>query len=975
MKLYYHRNTEVLHTGCNPPRAYYIPYAPNDPVSPYEAARGDADCKLSSRYTSLCGEWSFSLFPSPEAVPECAVSPDFPLPESNISLPSNWELQGYGKPAYINVRYPFPYEPPFVPAENPAGLYLKDVHLLPKGRTYINLEGVDSCFYLWVNGKFVGYSQVAHSTSELDITDFVTEGKNRFAILVLKWCDGTYLECQDKWRMSGIFRRVYLISRPQEHLNDYTVKASSDGLLSFSADARCELTLLDGNREVLSFEADTEASVTIPSVKCWTAETPKLYTLVIKSGDELFFENVGFRSIEWKDGILKLNSVPIKLRGVNRHDSDPENGYAVTYENMLRDIQLMKMHNINAVRTSHYPNDPRFYKLCDEYGIYVIDEADVEAHGVLTSAQNYANCEDVASGEIWKESIIDREVRLFARDKNRPSVIMWSLGNESFWGENFISCIGILHSLDDTRPVHYEGASAGASEENGYPKAPDVISYMYPSIEAIKKHLSYPDTRPYFLCEYNHAMGNSNGELDDWWKLIYSQPRFCGGCVWEWCDHGIKIGEDAYGNPKFAYGGDFGEEYHDGNFCMDGLVSADRKPHSGLLELKQAYAPFSFEETDGGVEITNRLSFTTSEGYSLTVRKELNGNQIFLQTLPMPFTPPLGKSFLPLEFPDGNGFASVILSVSDENGNECCFTQLCKGEYLPKQVAILDKPPLLTISDNEAVVTAGNIEYTFCSLSGTLSSIRVVGNEILQAPSRFIAVRAATDNEAYEKAEWNKWGLYNLRHSARKFSAKTEGNCIKVEVTLSLGGGIFTLPIKASLEYCIFSDGSCILSGDAAVSDTVKYLPRFGLTLPLTTDFKEYTYFGRGPVENYPDKLLASYVSRFCTKLPERLTDYVKPQDCGEHMQTRELSVSGSLAELMISSQQDFAFTLLPYDICELESCAHDWELCESQHTVLTLDAALSGIGTNSCGPKLMDKYRFTDKEFSFSFVLKPFEK
>lgn len=971
MKLNFHQNTDILHVGCEKPRAYYIPYSPSDHVSPFEAARADANPALSSRYTDLCGEWHFTLYPSPEAVPEEAVSADYPLPEGKIPVPANWQLHGYGKPAYINVRYPFPYDPPFVPTENAAGLYLRDVTLSEKEKTYINFEGVDSCFYLWVNGSFVGYSQVAHSTSELELTDFLVEGRNRFAVLVLRWCDGTYLECQDKWRMSGIFRRVYLLSRPSTHLSDYTVKTFSDGTLSISADTPCDVELFDGEKSLCSFCCDDgKAEIKLPNIECWTAETPKLYSLAIKTENEVFYDSIGFRDISWNNGILKLNSVPIKLRGVNRHDSNPERGYAVTPEDMRLDLELMKAHNINAVRTSHYPNDPRFCKLCDEYGIYVMDEADVEAHGVLTAASEYLRCQDIADNPMWKNSLLDRQQRLFERDKNRPSVIAWSLGNESFWGSNFIECIELLHSLDDTRLVHYEGASSRANAENGYPKEPDMISYMYPSLDAIESHLSFPDDRPYFLCEYNHAMGNSNGELVDWWEKIYSEPRFCGGCVWEWCDHGIRIGETDSGLPKFAYGGDFGEKYHDGNFCMDGLVSADRRPHSGLLELKQAYAPFTFELNEDTVTVTNRLSFTTSEGYTFTLTKELNGKLVCKETIELPVINPLESTAVSVSFPEGNGLAAILFTVFDSQKNERCFAQFTRGEYITEYGNPTGNTPEISESDTETRISAAGKEYLFSNLHGIPLSIRSNGKELLESPAHFIAVRAATDNEAYEKNDWRKWGLYDLRHAARETAVSRADGCVVFAAKVTLGGDIFTTPLRAQLEYRIRPDGSCLFTANVEVADSVAYLPRFGLALPLIREFETLTYFGRGESENYPDKLLASRIGHFTEQINETYTTYVKPQDCGEHTETKELQLNGDSISLCVKAQKAMAFTLLPYTAQELEYAPHDWELGESKHTVLTIDGALSGIGTNSCGPKLMEKYKFTEKNFSFSFLI-----
>lgn len=974
MKLNYHQDTEKLHVGCEKPRAYYVPYDESNIVSPKKAASAFADCSLSSRFTSLCGEWSFSFFGSPEQVPAEAVSEDYPLPKSRLSVPSVWQLNGYDRPAYINVRYPFPYDPPFVPTDNPAGLYLRDVTLSPRGKTYINFEGVDSCFYLWVNGRFAAYSQVAHSTSEIDITDFVKKGKNRFAVLVIKWCDGSYLECQDKWRMSGIFRRVYLLYRDEGHISDYKITALADGVLDFTADAPCSLTLLDGETKIAAAKCEKRARLTVKNPRLWTAETPSLYTLVIASGKERIYENVGFRSVDTDGGVLKVNGVPVKLRGVNRHDSNPERGYAVTTSDMKNDLQLMKAHNVSAIRTSHYPNDPRFPIMCDEYGFYLIAEADVEAHGVLTAADEGACREDVAKNPMWRVPLLDRETRLWARDKNRPCITIWSLGNESFWGENFICCADLLHRLDKIRPVQYEGARYSGLPNEEYPEGPDIVSHMYPSLEKIKQHLTNGDKRPYFLCEYNHAMGNSNGELSDWWNVIYSFPRACGGCVWEWCDHGIKDGETKDGRPRYRYGGDFGEEYHDGNFCMDGLVSADRKPHSGLLELKQAYAPFSFGRDGNEVIIKNRLSFTSSDGYSLTVLRELNGEKISAEKIPMPSVKPLGNAKIPLPMPKGEGLASVTFFVYDKNGNEVCFKQFTDGEYVPPLAREKSSAPAPDFSetDAETTVSAVSTRYVFSKLTGLPTAIIFNGENILYAPASFTATRAPTDNDVHEKERWKAAGFFNMRAAAREFSAKAEGGEAVINARVTVGGNIKIPAFSVLLRFSISADGACRVSADVSVIDSAHSLPRFGIVFPLKKEFSKLSYFGRGAAENYPDKLLASRVGRFSETLSAAVLENVRPQDHGEHTQVREISVGGKKATLFVASDRDIAFSLLPYDEAEIEGAAHDWELPASKQSVLTIDGAVGGIGTGSCGPCLLDKYRFSDKRFYFGFVMKP---
>ena len=577
-------NLELIHgferVGTMPHRSYYIPFAKSD--APGERL-GIIDRHTSSRFISLDGEWQIKELKRADAVRIDEELSDV------IDVPSCVQMRGYDGIQYLNTRYPIPFMPPFVPRENPTWHYRRHIAVTKRDgmRYYLNFEGVDSSFYLYVNGTECGYSQIAHATSEFDITDKLLDGDNVIDVIVLKWCASTYLECQDKFRFSGIFRSVYILERPVGHITDYKIETELDGtrgILSFINESESDAVL--SILGITAFAGAGESvSITLDGITPWSAETPALYTLMIESMDEVIYERVGFRTVTIDGCVFKINGEPVKLKGVNRHDFNCENGATVTLDNMYHDILLMKEINANAVRTSHYPNSPEFYLLCDKYGIFVMDEADLETHGACTYEGGYdlSLWSKFAEDMLISKGILDRHTALVERDKNRPSVIMWSLGNESSYGAAFFDGAAFVKARDLTRPLHYEGLQ---HVDRKYYGESDVVSMMYPSLATIReKVLDNPDeTRPFVMCEYTHAMGNSCGDVDEYWELIYANEQMMGAFVWEWADHAIKS------ERGFLYGGDFGEVSHDGNFCVDGLFTTDRKFKSATYEVQAVYS-------------------------------------------------------------------------------------------------------------------------------------------------------------------------------------------------------------------------------------------------------------------------------------------------------------------------------------------------------------------------------------------------
>ena len=567
--------------GTTPHRSYYIPFAPEDTV---KTKHSILDRTSSSRFTSLDGVWQ---------IKQLDHVGDFDVNEmlgDSIPVPACVQMHGYDHIQYLNIRYPFPVMLPHLPYENPCWHYRRTFNLKKqKGeKYYINFEGVDSAFYIYINGQFKGYSQISHATSEFDITELAVNGENTIDVLVLKWCISTYLECQDKFRFSGIFRNVYMLTRPENHITDYKIETSfsdSDGILTFINESSVDIKIVLENNSVI-VPGKMKAEMVVPDVKPWTAENPNLYTLELYANGEKIIESVGFREITIDGKVFKINGEPVKLKGVNRHDFNCETAATVSLEELARDIHLMKELNVNAVRTSHYPNSPEFYMLCDTFGIYVMDEADLEMHGACSRDGRYDVdlWSEYAENDFFTPGITDRHAALVERDKNRPSVIIWSLGNESSFGKAFFKGANYIKGRDKTRPVHYEGLQ-NANPKYYYTELVDMVSMMYPSFQKIREDvLDNPkETRPFVLCEYTHAMGNSCGDIAEYWDMIYNNEQMMGGFVWEWADHGIKT------DKGFLYGGDFKEPEHDGNFCADGLLTPDRKLKSNALEMKAVY--------------------------------------------------------------------------------------------------------------------------------------------------------------------------------------------------------------------------------------------------------------------------------------------------------------------------------------------------------------------------------------------------
>ncbi len=981
----FYEDPHTLHVGTMENRCYYMP----------QSADGGA------RSQSLSGEdWRFAYFPNVESVPEDFPEADFAssgfIP---MEVPSCWQMKGFDQKQYTNIRYPFPYDPPYVPDENPCGAYWKDFALDGQAagmRQFLYFEGVDSCFYVWVNGEFVGYSQVSHSSSEFEITGKTREGQNRLSVLVMKWCDGSYLEDQDKLRFSGIFRDVHLIVRPQAFVHDFTVTTpvnlENDSAVvevrfdrvEGSPSITCELLDRDGNQLCLAFSEGETQRMPVDAPVLWNAEQPYLYTVRISTEDELIVQKVGIRQISVENGAIFINGKQVKFRGVNRHDSHPVTGATVTREDVIKDMRLMKEHNVNAIRTSHYPNAPWFPALCSAYGFYVIAEADLECHGTTTIYYK-GDQRDIfgllAQDPEWAEAILDRQQRNVIRDKNESSVIFWSLGNESGYGPAFEDAGKWVKNYDPTRLVHYEGSIwEGGGYENDVSML-DVMSRMYAPVEWVKKYCEDVRTRkPLIQCEFVHAMGNGPGDIEDYMELMYAYDKFCGGFVWEWCDHATYEGQAANGRGMYHYGGDAGEYPHDGNFCMDGLVYPDRMPHKGLLEWKNAVRPVRAKLADiseGRVILKNMQDFSDL-GDTVSVRYEVKQNGKPLAegeldpvecaaheeteiVIPGLARYALEKSYLKLTY------IQKADGTLTKKGRVAGFDQFAlftpKKEELPLEAAgqlRLEEEP------DSYVICSDRIRYCFGKKKAAFVSMEKDQKAQMDAPMEWCVFRAPTDNDMWVRKEWEEAGYDRPWTKVYGCSAETDGQIVKITCTFSIASAYRQPYVRATAKWEINADGAVRMTVDAKRDLAFPFLPRFGITLTLPKDGTAVSYFGYGPFESYQDKHRASWMDRFETSVGELHEDYIKPQENGSHYNCYEVQAG----KLHAKGSEPFSFNASFYTVGELAQKAHNYELEKSGHVILHLDYAMSGVGSNSCGPRLLEKYQLNEEQIHWEILL-----
>ena len=1006
----YYEDLSVLHENTMPARAYYVPASKR--MDNLVEHREESD-----RMQLLNGTWKFQYYNSIYNIQESFFEKDYDTENfDEIQVPSVWQMAGYDTHQYTNIRYPFPFDPPYVPQDIPCGAYAHtfDYHKDENApKAFLNFEGVDSCFYVWVNGSYVGYSQVSHMTSEFDITDLLQDGKNTIAVLVMKWCDGSYLEDQDKFRMSGIFRDVYILKRPEQAISDYHIKTKIEDMLAkieldvkFYSPANVKISIEDKNGAVVAVGSITEegtAVLEIASPELWNTENPYLYKLILETENEVIVDHIALRKIEIKDQVIYLNGQKIKFRGVNRHDSDPVTGFTISVEQITTDLTLMKQHNFNAIRSSHYPNAPFFYEMCDKYGFMVIDEADIEAHGPFmlyrkedTDYNRFKRWnEKIADDPAWESAIVDRVKLMVERDKNRFCIVMWSMGNESAYGCNFEKALAWTKKFDPDRITQYESARYRNYDETYDYSNLDVYSRMYPAISEIQEYLDKDGSKPFLLVEYCHSMGNGPGDFEDYFQMIQDNDKMCGGFVWEWCDHAIAHGTAENGKTIYAYGGDHGEDIHDGNFCMDGLVYPDRTAHTGLLEYKNVYRParvVSYDKESGELVLHNYMDFDdlndyVNISYELTQDGLVIGKGKLSEVSVAPHSE--GKTNLKVNVPEsGKCYLKLIYHLKKEmplleEDHILGFDEIevsqkdAKCQLAEKWMEKTATNSELQVNENDTQIHIKGREfsYTIDRRTALFTEMKFAGREYLNHPMELNIWRAPTDNDMYIKSEWKK-AHYDKAYTRAYTTEVAQGkHGVKITSHASVVAETVQKILDVTITWKIAAAGK--IDADIAVTKDGEFpdLPRFGVRMFLDKKLSDARYFGMGPQESYRDKHQAASHSLYRANVGDLHEDYIRPQENGSHYDCEYVELNNSRYGIVVSAEKAFSFNASYYTQEELEKKTHNYELTESDSVVFCVDYALNGIGSNSCGPVVLDQYRFNDVLFRFQFTLVPYVK
>lgn len=1044
---HYYEDLHMLHENTMPDRSYYIPASARNDCLIEHRERSD-------RIQMLNGNWKFKYCDSIYDLQEPFYEPGFDAGDfKTIPVPGVWQNYGYDNHQYTNFRYPFPVDPPYVPQDNPCGMYIcsftfhKDDEA-PK--TFLEFEGVDSCFYVWLNGAYVGYSQVSHALSEFHVTEYLKEGENTLAVLVLKWCDGSYLEDQDKFRMSGIFRDVYLMKRPQQCIYDYFINTKIE---KDSALVKLRMKYLDetipvkaavydaSDKLVKTFVYKGDAEFEIREPHLWNSEQPYLYTLVFETEHEVITERIGLREVHVEGNVVYINGAAVKFRGVNRHDSDPVTGSVISVEQMKKDLEMMKQYNFNAIRTSHYPNPPMFYQMCDEYGFFVIDEADNESHGPWMLC--YSNDTDEERAGRWNELIsdnpefdeatLDRTKKLVERDKNRPCVIVWSMGNECGYGCTFEKALAWTKQYDPGRLTHYESAYyRGRKRKYDYSNI-DLYSRMYPSFQEVIDYVESDPDKPYIMCEYCHSMGNGAGDYEDYFELIEKYDCICGGFVWEWCDHAIYKGKAENGKAVYFYGGDHGEYPQDGNFCMDGLVYPDRTPHTGLLEYKNVHRPArvrSYDQKTGVLLLKNEMNYVNIREYmDIFYELSADGTIVFAGKVDEADIPEIlpgktGRILLPVTAPDkGRAYLKLYYRLKSadacrKQGHILGFDELLLENDDPCNQTIVrwqsesetrkNELPALKVTETTGnlIIEGGTFRYIYSKLHGTFDQLIVDGKPFLDRPMELNVWRAPTDNDMYIKAEWKKAMYdraisrayvtnYTLTDEVRPSRRDQDlgmpsgytltdqdlgmpcghaltANRLEIHSKMSMTAVTVQRMMNIDAIWNIENDGTISVKLDVKRNMDFPELPRFGLRLFIPRELDQVTYFGLGPQESYVDKCRASSHGIYASSVEGLHEDYLKPQENGSHNDCDYVTVSGGGCMVKAYGDRTFSFNASVYTQEELTEKKHNFELVPCGSTVLNLDFRQDGIGSNSCGPRPKEKYRLAEEEFTFSLNIKP---
>ncbi len=983
----YHRMVEYSHVGCERPCAYFIPFAKGEDAS--------ADREKSSLLTSLCGEWDFRFFENIERLE--IEKADFACNvrcEDKMAVPGCWQLnvdKGYDVPNYINQDYPYPVDPPHLPDVIPCGFYRKKIDFTKKEnrKYYINFEGVSSCFYLWVNGSFAAYSQVSHSTSVIDITDYLVSGENTFEVLVVKHCDGSYLEDQDFFRLSGIFREVYILEREEKHIKDIRlINKVNENLDSAaltveleSADAQITLKNSKGETVASGNTEDGKIKFEIENPELWNYEVPVLYSMEIETPAESICLSVGFKRFEIKNSCVYLNGKKVKSKGINRHDSNPETGYWVSVEQMLEELYMFKRANVNTIRTSHYPNDPRFLEMCDRLGFMVIDEADIETHGMGYNFGDWywdfwSHLSDIPE---WREVYIDRAKLLYERDKNHVCVIMWSLGNESGCGENHRAMANFIRSRDEDAIIHYENARLEYEERvnKDFKDISDVESRMYASLEYLEEYLADDNLKkPFFYCEYVDSM--STGEIAAHWDGYEDNDKYFGGCVWEFCDHAVNIGTKE--NPRYRYGGDFGDWPNDGICCIDGLVYPDRSLRPGYFDMKKVYEPFEVKYDNGTINVRNKKFFTCLGDLCAYWEIEVDGKPVKSGNIDcLEIAPRENKDY---SLFDGGDFDSLTtLNVYFRQrfdtewakaGYEVGFAQFILSDNYKKP----ESKPVNGLEINESfdkiTVSCADTAYVFDKVTGVVEQITCGGKAMLDKPVSFNMWRTVTYNSGGYIETWKRARYDKIVQKTYNVSSENRDDSFVITADVAFSSAAMPPAVRARVEYVFTADGALAVKTNAKVTYNAPELPRFGLSIVLPESYDKTYYLGYGPMESYCERYGSARLSLYETTAKDDYEHYVAPQESSSHYAVRCAGVSDGKTGLDFYAEAPsaFCFKAIPYSDTDIHNTAHDDELPESRNTFVSLDYKIHAgvIGREGKYPERI----FNEKEFEFCVRIEP---
>jgi len=1006
-------NPEIFAINREPAHCTLMPY-------PDEALAVKAVRQTSPFYKSLNGRWKFNWVKKPADRPLDFYKPDYDVSGWNeIPVPSNWQMHGYGIPIYTNSQYPFPARPPRIPHNyNPVGSYRTNFTVPDsfKGRqVFLNFDGVESAFYVWVNGRKVGYSQGSRTPAEFNITGYLRQGQNVLAVEVYRWSDGSYLEDQDFWRLSGIFRDVYLFSTADLHIRDFFIIPQLDDdyrdavlnvtaeVINFAdapADCTVEMNLFDdGGKPVGTGPLITTAVDEVPSRQKktismqtkinnpakWSAEQPNLYTVLLSLKDktgktvEVVSARTGFCKVEIKDGRLLVNGVAVYLKGVNRHEHDPDTGHTIDAESMLRDIKLMKQHNINAVRTSHYPNMPLWYDLCDRYGLYLIDETNIESHGFGDLGRPETT---LGSNSEWKQAHLDRTIRMVERDKNHPSVIIWSLGNEAGDGPNFSATYAWIHRRDPSRPVQYEGTHQGPNT--------DIYCPMYAGISDIVRYAKIPQRRPLILCEYAHAMGNSVGNLQDYWDAIEGHKHLQGGFIWDWVDQAMRK-KDEKGKEFWAYGGDYGDRPNDKNFCCNGLVQADRKPNPSLYEVKKVYQYIKCEQVDlaaGKILVKNKYDFASLDFVEPHWQLTADGKIIQKGQLPKLSLAPHQQQEVTIDLPKfelepgREYFLKINFAMAQdmpwaERGHVVAWDQfqlLINTPPVP-EVSTATIPLLkLRKSKKAFIITGKDFKVTIGRQSGAMESLRFSGRQLITSPLVPNFWRPPSDNDRGNGMH-RRQGIWRNAGPGRTVTKVTaeqlESQVVRITAQAKLPAG----DSNYENTYTIYGSGDIVVKSRFTPSGELPDLPRFGMQLAVPARFDKVSWFGRGPHENYWDRKTGAAVGQYCGTAEENIHVYVRPQENGNKTDVRWLALTDKDGfGLLAVGMPLLSISAWPFTMQDLENAGHTHELPRRNLVTVNLDYKQMGVGgDNTWGARPHAEYTLPPRPYSYSFRLRPY--